>query len=91
MKQRQFKSHEHTQGLAAKTSNAQVSMVMSPMQNTDINETEASGEGDINKINWEPMITAYKKKERYYLNNYGTDASFCQKKPDGTWLKKGVA
>jgi len=90
MKQRQFKSHEHTQGLAAKTSNAQVSMILSPMRNTDINEIEASGEGDINKINWEPMITAYEKKQRYYLNNYGSDSSFIQKKPDGTLLRKGM-
>ena len=84
MKLRQFKSHEHTQGLAAKTSNAQVSKVMSPMRNTDINRAIASG-------SWVEMIEKSAKQHQNYLNYFGTNACYCQKKPDGTLLKKGVA
>ena len=83
MKQRKFSSHEHTNGLAAKTSDAQVSMIMSPMQNTDIKEFERTGD-------WGPMLSTAKKQHNNYLNYYGSEASFCQKKPDGNFLKKGM-
>ena len=83
MKQRQFKSHEHTNGLAAKSANAQVSMIMSPMQNSDIKEFERTGD-------WGPMKSTAKKMHLNYLNRYGSEASFCQKKPDGNFLKKGM-
>ena len=89
MKQRQFKSHEHTQGLAAKTSNAQVSMILSPMKMTDINKTEQTRDSNGN-IDWTEMIKNAEKSRTYYLNNYGSDSSFIRKKPDGTLLRKGM-
>ena len=83
MKQRKFSSQEHTNGLAAKTSDAQVSMIMSPMQNTDIKEFERTGD-------WGPMEKKAIKSQKNYENKYGSEACFCQKKPDGTLLKKGM-
>ena len=84
MKKRRFKSHEPVNGLPALAADGKVSMGFSFMRNKDIERYEATGDPT-------ELIEKSKKQHQNYLNKYGTDSCNCQKKPDGTWLKKGVA
>ena len=77
-----FKSHESVHGEPAKTSNAQVSMIFSPMRNKDIERAAKSGD-------WSELEEKAKNMQRKYERCFGTDACFIQKKPDGNLLKKG--
>ena len=83
-KLRKFKSHESTHGISAKESNGQISMMFSPMRNTDIERAVKSGD-------WTELEEKAKNMQRKYERCYGTEACFIQKKPDGSLLKKGCA